>query len=104
MARKVHQAIPAGKDQKSQGQTFQKPTGWRKWAWIITAIASGVYIFIPEATDMFPIVGWLDEGLAALILSTALGKLGIRIPILDAMLRRGGGKKGAESASKDIQG
>ena len=46
--------------------------------WIIVAIVCGVYIFIPEPTDAIPILGWLDEATALLILSYALKKLDVR--------------------------
>ncbi|MBW7859389.1 MAG: hypothetical protein H3C43_14115, partial [Leptonema sp. (in: Bacteria)] len=42
----------------------ETPTGWQRWMWILIAIVSFVYIFIPEPTDAIPILGWLDEGLA----------------------------------------
>ena len=34
--------------------------------WIIVALICGVYIFIPEFTDVIPVIGWLDEATAAL--------------------------------------
>ena len=80
----------------SEEEVDESLTGWRRIVWIVVAILSGVYIFIPEFTDVIPVVGWLDEGLAAVILTTALGKLGIRIPILDALMRRKS-KKGKKS-------
>lgn len=46
--------------------------------WIIVAIVCGVYIFIPEPTDVIPILGWLDEATALLIFSYALKKLNVR--------------------------
>ncbi|HBS04125.1 MAG TPA: hypothetical protein DEA96_04105 [Leptospiraceae bacterium] len=88
MPEKIHHAVPAGKEEPRDSNEEEKATGWQKIVWIIVAILSGVYIVIPEATDFFPVVGWLDEGLAAVILTTALGKLGIRIPFLDALMRR----------------
>lgn len=70
-----------------------KPTGWLKWFWIAVAVLSAVYIVIPEPTDAFPIVGWLDEGTAVLLLTYALERLGIRIPFLSRMLGRKNQKK-----------
>ncbi len=62
-----------------------------KLFWIIVAILSGVYIFIPEPTDAIPILGWLDEATALLIFSYALKKLNVRW--LDWLLRIFKGKK-----------
>lgn len=45
--------------------------------WIITAIASAVYVFIPEPTDIIPILGWLDEATAIVVLTYALKQLNI---------------------------
>ena len=45
--------------------------------WIITAIASAVYVFIPEPTDVIPILGWLDEATAIVVLTYALKQLNI---------------------------
>ena len=47
--------------------------------WIITAIASAVYVFIPEPTDLIPILGWLDEATAIALLTYALKQLDINI-------------------------
>jgi len=52
----------------------------KKLFWIATALFSGLYIFIPEPTDIVPILGWLDEATAFTILMYALNKLGIKIP------------------------
>lgn len=68
-------------------------TGIIRWIWIALALFSGVYIFIPEPTDVFPFFGWLDEGLAVVLLTTALAKLGIRIPLLDRFLSKKSKKK-----------
>lgn len=45
--------------------------------WIFVAVVSTVYVFIPEPTDAIPVLGWLDEATALLILSYALRKLNI---------------------------
>jgi hypothetical protein len=37
-------------------------------------------MFIPEPTDLIPILGWLDEATAFTVLIYALGKLNIKIP------------------------
>lgn len=59
--------------------------------WIFVAVVSAVYVFIPEPTDVIPILGWLDEATALLIFSYALKKLNVRW--LDWLLRIFKGKK-----------
>jgi uncharacterized membrane protein YkvA (DUF1232 family) len=49
----------------------------KKIFWIITAIVSAVYVFIPEPTDIIPILGWLDEATAIAIFTYALKQLNI---------------------------
>lgn len=44
---------------------------------VLAAVVSGVYLFVPEPTDVFPIVGWLDEGAALAILGWSLRTLGV---------------------------
>lgn len=51
----------------------------KKIFWIITALATGVYVFIPEPTDIIPILGWLDEATAIALLAYALKQLDIDI-------------------------
>lgn len=57
-------------------------SGIQRIIWIIVALFCGFWIVFPEPTDVIPILGWLDEGLAAGILLTALARLGIRIPFV----------------------
>lgn len=52
----------------------------KKIFWISIAVFSGIYIFIPEPTDLIPVLGWLDEATAFTILMYALGKLNVKIP------------------------
>lgn len=47
--------------------------------WIAIAVLSAVYIFIPEFTDVIPIIGWLDEATALGVLAYALKQLNINI-------------------------
>jgi hypothetical protein len=47
--------------------------------WKIVAFLSGIYIFIPEFTDVIPIIGWLDEATAFGIMVYSLKQLGIDI-------------------------
>lgn len=51
----------------------------KKLFWIVTAVASGIYIFIPEFTDFIPIIGWLDEATALAVLHYSLKQLDINI-------------------------
>ncbi len=62
--------------------------GWKKWFLVLLAFVSGIYVFIPELTDAFPFFGWLDEGIAIIIFTYALNKLGIRIPLFDKILTK----------------
>ncbi len=48
----------------------------RKLAAVVGA-ASFIYLFVPEPTDLIPIVGWMDEGMAAALLVWALRTLGV---------------------------
>ncbi|MEQ8349929.1 MAG: hypothetical protein RH862_00495 [Leptospiraceae bacterium] len=100
MPEKIHHAVPAGKEEPRDSEQEEKATGWLRIVWIVVAVLSGAYILYPEPSDLFPIIGWLDEGLAAVFLTTALGKLGIRIPILDAFIRRKG-RKSSKASAKD---
>lgn len=52
----------------------------KKLFWISIAAFSGIYIFIPEPTDLIPVLGWLDEATAFTVLIYALGKLNVKIP------------------------
>lgn len=54
-----------------------------KLFWILTAIISAIWILLPEPSDLVPVLGWLDEGLAFYLLITSLNRLGIRIPFLE---------------------
>ena len=44
---------------------------------VVVAALSGIYLFVPEPTDLVPIVGWLDEGLALALLGWSLRTLGV---------------------------
>ncbi len=48
----------------------------KKVALVLGAL-SAVYMFVPEPTDLIPILGWLDEGAAAAILMWSLKTLGM---------------------------
>lgn len=45
--------------------------------WIVIALVCAVYVFIPEPTDIIPILGWLDEATALAVLTYALKQLDI---------------------------
>ncbi len=63
-------------------------TFFQKLIWTILAIVCGIWIVLPEPTDVIPFFGWIDEflaatGLAAILFVTSMRKLGIHIPIVD---------------------
>ncbi|HMW59662.1 MAG TPA: hypothetical protein PKE49_02690 [Leptospiraceae bacterium] len=66
-------------------------TGAQRIFWIIIAILCAGWIFIPNFF-IIPIPFFIDEGIAAIILMTALSKLGIRIPILHWFFEKRMGK------------
>lgn len=49
-----------------------------------------IYLFVPEPTDLIPIIGWLDEGMAGALLLWSLKTLGVSP---SAILSRFGGSK-----------
>ncbi len=48
----------------------------------ITGIVSFIYLFVPEPTDLVPIIGWLDEGVAGMMLLWSLRTLGLDPKVL----------------------
>ncbi len=48
----------------------------KKFAVVVGAL-SLVYIFVPDPTDVIPVLGWIDEGMAAAALLWALRTLGV---------------------------
>jgi hypothetical protein len=52
---------------------------------LAAAVVSGVYLFVPEPTDVIPVLGWLDEGMALAILGWSMRTLGVTP---DAFFRR----------------
>ena len=72
-----------------------------KFIWGIVLVFSFVWIFIPEPTDAVPVLGWLDEGFAFMMVVTALDRFGIRIPFLEKMVWKGWGQKAGQT-EKDI--
>jgi hypothetical protein len=61
----------------------------RKVAAVVGAV-SLIYLFVPEPTDLIPIIGWLDEGMAGALLLWSLKTLGVSP---GAILSRFGGSK-----------
>lgn len=51
----------------------------KKIFWIIIALVSAVYVFIPEPTDLIPFFGWLDEATAIAVSTYALKQLDINL-------------------------
>ncbi|MDH5654576.1 MAG: hypothetical protein OEZ34_01620 [Spirochaetia bacterium] len=64
----------------------EKVTGWKRIFWIVTGIFSFVWIFIPEITDVVPVIGWLDEGIAVILFFSSLSELGINIPVISKIV------------------
>lgn len=48
----------------------------RKWA-VLVGAASFIFLFVPEPTDLIPVVGWIDEGMAGALLLWSLKTLGV---------------------------
>lgn len=48
----------------------------KKFAVVLGAL-SAVYMFVPDPTDVIPILGWLDEGVAGAMLMWSMKTLGI---------------------------
>jgi hypothetical protein len=44
---------------------------------VVVGALAFVYIFVPEPTDVVPLLGWLDEGMAGAVLVWALRTLGV---------------------------
>jgi hypothetical protein len=59
----------------------------RKKLAVALAVFSGVYLFVPEPTDVIPIIGWLDEGVALALLGWSLRTLGITPSSILARMR-----------------
>ena len=59
----------------------------RKKLAVALAVFSGVYLFVPEPTDVIPIIGWLDEGAALALLGWSLKTLGVTPTAMLARLR-----------------
>lgn len=79
---------PEGRENGAGSLPWAPATGGARFVWGAVALLMGIYVFIPEPTDAIPFLGWLDEGLAVMILTYALEKLGVRVPLIDAFLRR----------------
>jgi len=69
-------------------QQMQKQSSKKQAAVVLGALAF-VYLFVPEPTDVVPIVGWLDEGLAAAVLAWALRTLRVEPAHLVARVQPG---------------
>ncbi|HEY1100977.1 MAG TPA: hypothetical protein VGF99_18710 [Myxococcota bacterium] len=44
---------------------------------VVVGAVSLVYMFVPEPTDLIPIIGWLDEGVAGALLLWSMKTLGV---------------------------
>lgn len=79
---------PEGSPETGRAMPWVPAVGGARFVWGAVALLMGIYVFIPEPTDAIPFLGWLDEGLAVMIFTYALEKLGVRVPLIDAFLRR----------------
>ena len=75
---------------------------FEKIMWAVILVFCFVWIFIPEPTDAVPILGWLDEGFAIMMVLTALDRFGIKIPFLEKLVLKGWGRKKLDRDEKDI--
>jgi hypothetical protein len=50
----------------------------KKQAAVVISALSAVYLFVPEPTDVIPILGWLDEGVALALLMWGLRTLKVQ--------------------------
>lgn len=66
-----------------------------KYRWIII-LGTMVYLFSPLdiSPDVFPIIGWIDDGIVLTLLTTELSRL-----VLDYRTRRPGGVKNQTEVS-----
>ena len=66
-----------------------------KYRWIII-LGTMVYLFSPLdiSPDVFPIIGWIDDGIVLTLLTTELSRL-----VLDYRTRRPGGVKNRTEVS-----
>ena len=63
--------------EKKENQEGAKGKSWDKLL-LIVAVISFVYIFIPEPSDVIPVIGWLDEVAAGGVSMSALVDLIVR--------------------------
>jgi hypothetical protein len=59
----------------------------KKQAAVVVGALSLVYMFVPEPTDVIPVLGWLDEGVAGALLLWSLRTLGVSPGDILARLR-----------------
>jgi len=49
----------------------------RKQLAVVVGALAFVYLFVPEPSDVVPVIGWLDEGAAGALLLWAMRTLGV---------------------------
>jgi hypothetical protein len=69
----------------------------KRFAVVVAALA-GVYLFVPEPTDLIPVIGWLDEGLAGALLVWSLKILEVSPASIWAKVSPAGAKLPAPGA------
>ena len=65
----------------------QQEASVKKKLAVALAVISGVYLFVPEPTDVIPFIGWLDEGVALALLGWSLRTLGVTPTAMFARFR-----------------
>lgn len=83
-------AVGSGTPAGLESETTPKPLSFpKKLMWAFLGLFSAFWIFFPEPTDVIPILGWLDEGFAFVILLSSISRLfGVNIPIVSKMLNK----------------
>ncbi len=71
---------------ENDAKTKKEQGLWPRIFWTFMSIVSVFWIFYPEPSDLIPVLGWIDEGFAGVLLLTSLSKLGINIPVLNKLL------------------
>lgn len=74
----------------AEGEAPRKPLSMpKKFMWAFLGLFSAFWIVFPEPTDVIPVLGWLDEGLAFVILLTSISKLfSVNIPIVTKLANK----------------
>jgi len=88
-----HQEEKENNTEKNISTEKKKGGTWKKFVWMLIAFFSFGWIFLPEVTDLVPVIGWLDEGIAVILFFKSLSELGIQIPVIEKIVNFFYGKK-----------